>query len=186
MFSCPASSAGGTNNYCLWANTNSADSSGGFCAGTAGDVCMWRAAAGAWTFGTSQDLRVPGYLSLGSGSAPSNTNDGSFSTTISSPALQAFGAVTASAASGLLSFTVSTAAVTCQTAVVTNTNVVAASQVQLTIQGYSGTLVTNGIPSVMRLNTAGSSAGSFTISLCNLHATNALSGDLRVAFWVLN
>jgi hypothetical protein len=130
--------------------------------------------------------RVAGYISAGSVTAPANTVAGAISTTISNPVLQAFGAVTANAASGLLSFTVSTAAVTCATAVVTNTNVVASSFVQLTIQSYTGTDFTNGVPVVSRSNTAGSSAGSFTIKLCNTHATNALSGNLFVAFWVLN
>ena len=135
---------------------------------------------------TAQGCVSIGYLGLGSMTAPSNTAAGAFSTTKSSPALQAFGAVTANAASGLLAFTVSTAAQTCVTAVITNTNVAASSEVMLTIQSYSGTMYTNGIPRVLRSNTAGSSAGSFTIQLCNDHATNALSGNLFVAFWVLN
>lgn len=42
----------------------------------------------------------------------------------------------------------------------------------MTIQSYTGTDFTNGIPFVMRLNTAGSSSGSFTLKLCNIHATN--------------
>lgn len=130
--------------------------------------------------------RIAGYMNLGAITAPTNVAVGAFSTTISNPTLQAFGAVTANAASGTLAFTVSTAAVTCATAVVTNTNVVTSSSVQLTIQGYTGTKFTNGIPVVTRLNTAGSSSGSFTIELCNIHATNALSGNLYVSFWVLN
>ncbi len=186
IFQCPVASNGGVNNYCLWAANNDASPSGGFCAGTAGDVCMWRAAAGAWTFGTGQDLRVPGYLSAGSSAAPSNTNDGAFTTTKATPTLQAFGAVTANAASGVLAFTVSTSAVSCSTAVITNTNVVAGSEVILTIQKYTGTYMTNGMPAVTREDTAGSSAGSFTLNLCNMHATNALSGNLYVAFWALN
>jgi hypothetical protein len=133
-----------------------------------------------------RSILVQGYANLGSGSAPANTNTGAFSTTKVSPTLQAFGAVTANAASGVLAFTVSTAAQTCQTAVVTNTNVVAGSEVILTIQTYTGAKFTNGFPSISRLDAAGSSAGSFTLELCNTHATNALSGNLYAAFWVLN
>ncbi len=159
---------------------------GSYCTGAAYDTCLNRAAANAWTFNAGTALRVPQYLGVGSGNAPTNVATGAISTTISNPTLQAFGAVTANAASGMLSFTVNTAAVTCATAVVTNTNVVAASQVQLTIQSYTGTKFTNGFPVVARANTAGSSTGSFTIELCNTHTTNALSGNLYVSFWVLN
>jgi hypothetical protein len=173
-----------TINAGIWSNTDA--TSNILCAGASADVCLSRAAAGALTLGTGQDLRVPGYLGLGSSSAPTNTADGAFSTTKATPTLQAFGAVTASAASGTLAFTVSTAAVTCATAVVTNTNVVAGSTVILTIQSYTGTAFTNGVPTVARADTSGSSAGSFTIQLCNTHATNALSGNLFVGFWVLN
>lgn len=186
MFMCPAASNGGINNYCLWAANNDAGPSGGFCAGTAGDVCMWRAAAGAWTFGAGQDLRVPGYLSAGSSAAPTNTNDGAFTTTKATPAVQAFGAVTANAASGVLAFTVTTGAGVCGAAVVTNSNVVAGSEVILTIQKYTGQYITNGTPMVTREDAAGSSVGNFNLNLCNIHATNALSGTLYVAFWVLN
>lgn len=168
----------------IWANTNTAFNF--LCAGTACDVSLRRAAAGAWALGTDQDLRIPGYLSLGSTLAPSNTANGAFSTSRVTPTLQAFGAVVANAASGVLAFTVNTAAGTCESATVTNTNIVSASQVQLTIQGYSGTLMTDGLPTVSRLNTAGSSSGSFVLSLCNMHSANALSGNLYVGFWVLN
>lgn len=130
--------------------------------------------------------RATGYGCVGCISAPTNTIAGAFSTTKATPVLQAFGAVTANAASGLLSFTVSTAAVTCATAVVTNTNVVAGSEVILTMQSYTGTKFTNGFPSVARADTSGSSVGSFTIELCNSHATNALNGNLFIAFWILN
>ncbi len=178
--------SGGTTNYGIWFNSNTADPGAGICSGTAGDACLFRAAANRWTFNTGTSLSVPNYLNVGSGAAPTNTATGSISTTNVTPTLQAFGAVTANAASGLLSFTVSTAANTCATATITNTNVVAGSQIQLTIQGYTGTLITNGLPAVSRLNTAGSSTGSFILSLCNTHASNALSGNLYVGFWVLN
>jgi hypothetical protein len=179
-------SSGGIINAAFWVNTNTATCGAGFVAGTAGDVCMYRAAANAWTFNSGTSLRVPQYLGVGSVSAPANTAAGAISTTKVTPALQAFGAVVANAASGVLAFTVSTAAVTCATAVVTNTNVVAGSEVILTMQSYTGTPFTNGFPSVARSDTSGSSVGSFTLQLCNSHATNALSGNLYVAFWVLN
>lgn len=176
--------SGGTSNYAIWINSNISASSAGWCSGTVGDTCMWRAAANRWTFNTGTALSVPGYVNLGSGSAPSNTANGAFTTTISSPGTQAFGAITANAASGILTFTVTNSALTCATAVVTNSNVVAVSEVMLTIQSYTGTQYTNGIPRVFRSD--GSTVGSFIVTLCNDHATNALSGTLKIAFWVLN
>lgn len=131
-------------------------------------------------------LRTTTYLAVGSPSVPSNVAAGAITTTRAAPVSQAFGAVTASAASGLLTFTTTLAAVTCATAVVTNTNVVAGSQVDVALQGYTGTPFTNGLPSVARLDTAGSSAGSFTLQLCNTHATNALTGSVYVSFLVIN
>lgn len=185
-----AASSGGTINAVVFANTNTATCGAGFVAGTAGDICLYRGAASAWlvqnTAGTGASLWVSKYVCAGCTSAPSNTAAGAISTTKAAPTLQAYGAVTASAASGLLSFTVSTAAVTCATAVVTNTNVVAGSTVFLEIQKYTGTYFTNGIPIVARTDTSGSSAGSFTLNLCNIHATTSLSGSLFVSFFVLN
>lgn len=69
----------GTTRYGIHSDSNVASCAAGFVAGTAGDVCIYRAAAGAWTFGTDQDLRVPGYLNAGSSSAPTNTNNGDIS-----------------------------------------------------------------------------------------------------------
>lgn len=181
-----AEQTGGTLNAIVFFDTNSATCGAGIVAGTVGDTCLYRAAAGVWTFNSGASLRVPGYTCTGCTSAPANTAVGSFSTTSSNPTLQAFGAVTANAASGTLAFTVSTAALTCGTATITNTNVATSSEVILTIQSYTGTQYTNGIPRVFRQNTAGSSSGSFVLQLCNDHATNALSGSLYVAFWVLN
>lgn len=131
-------------------------------------------------------LRTTTYLASGYPGVPNNVAAGAISTTMVTPASQAFGAVTASAGSGLLTFTTTLAAVTCATAVVTNTNVIAGSRVLINIQGYTGTWFTNGVPSVVRMDAAGSSSGSFTIQLCNTHATNALAGSLYVSFWVLN
>lgn len=140
--------------------------------------------------GSSSDplgLNTFSYACIGcNGATPSNTARGSVSIPTSSPALQAFGDVTANAPSGTLSFMVSTTALSCSTAVVTNTNVATSSEVILTIQNYSGTRYTNGIPNIARADTSGSSSNSFTLRLCNDHATNALSGNLFIAFWVLN
>ncbi len=130
--------------------------------------------------------RTAGYGSFGSIAAPANTAAGAISTTKVTPTLQAFGAVTANAASGVLAFTVSTAAASCSSAIVTNSNVVAGSEVILTIQKYTGAQFTNGRPSVSREDTAGSSSGNFNLQICNDHATNALNGNLYIAFWVLN
>lgn len=177
----PTSAA--TNKAAIQLSDTAGTSAGGIAWG-AFDFFEYRCAAG--TKCTTGNARLAGYISAGSITAPTNTAVGSFSTTTVSPTLQAFGAVTANAASGLLAFTVTTAAVTCQTATVTNTNVASTSEVILTIQSYSGTQYTNGIPRVFRSNTAGSSTGSFIIQLCNDHATNALSGNLYVAFWILN
>ena len=120
------------------------------------------------------------------GTSCGNTATGAIGTTKAAPGSQAFGNVTANGASGLLIFTVSTAGLSCSTAVVTNSNVVAGSGVFLMIQDYTGTPYTNGQPQVWRQDTAGSSAGSFTLHLCNDNAVNALSGTLYVYFWVLN
>lgn len=186
----PGIMVGGTANYFIWSKSDIAGSGAGWCSGTAADTCIWRGSAGVWALqnpaASGVSLWVSKYLAVGATAAPSNTAAGAFSTTKVTPALQAFGAVTANAASGVLAFTVSTAAASCGTAVVTNTNVVAGSEVILTIQSYSGVQFTNGRPSVSRSDTAGSSAGSFTLQLCNDHTTNALSGNLYVAFWVLN
>lgn len=178
-----AAPTAGTNRAVLQFRDTGATSAGGI---TWGDFefSEYRCAANV-KCNTASD-RVGGYLGIGAITAPANTAVGAFSTTKATPTLQAFGAVVANAASGTLAFTVSTAASTCATAVVTNTNVVAGSTVILTNQGYTGTLATNGFPTVARLDTSGSSVGSFTLSLCNTHPANALTGNLFVGFWVLN
>jgi hypothetical protein len=102
---------------------------------------------------------------------------------VGAPASQAFGAATAFGTSGLLTFTVTTAAATTQTAVINNGRVTASSQVVATITSYSGTMFTNGIPYVTIENVA---LGQFTVRLTNLHATNALSGTLKISFLVVN
>lgn len=113
------------------------------------------------------------YLLVGSGNLLSpNAN----------PASVAFGSAEADGAKGLLTFTVTTAALTCGTATVTNYFVTSNSIVTLVIQGYSGTATDDF--DIKRLDTAGSSAGSFTIQLCNRNAVGALSGSLYIGFTV--
>lgn len=147
---------------------------------------MWRAGAGAWTLGENQDFRIPGYLSVGMSAGPANVASGAISTSRVTPALQALGAITTDAASGTLAFTVSTAASSCQTVVVSNSNVGTSSTVILTIQEYTGTRYANGSPVVYRQNASGVSNNAFTLAVCNDHATKALSGNLLIGFWVLN
>ena len=53
------------------------------------------------------------------------------------------------------------------------------SVVLITLLDYSGTIVTNGIPVVCVDNIA---AGSCTIRIVNVHASNALSGVLKIGF----
>jgi hypothetical protein len=130
-----------------------------------------------WAFGRSGGCTTANQFAIGSSLYPLM-----FAITSVSPASQAFGDVTASGMSGILTFTVSTAAATCQTATITNSNVVSSTSVILAIQSYSGTPFTNGNPQVYRSNAGGSSTGSFTLYLCNLHATNALSGTLVIHY----
>jgi len=100
------------------------------------------------------------------------------------PGTQQFGAVTANGALNQLFFNVNTTALTCETAVVTNGAVGATSSAVLVNQySYSGTFFTNGIPNISVSNII---AGSYTLRLCNLHATNSLSGVLKLAGVVFN
>jgi len=67
---------------------------------------------------------------------------------------------------------------------VTNSYVTSsATAIVATITGYSGTLSTNGLPLLLNV-TPGS--GSFVVNLLNAHATNALSGTLKISFTVLS
>ena len=91
-------------------------------------------------------------------------------------------AVTCNQPSGIITTVSSTAAAnTTVSFTVNNSYVTAASDVVACVSGYSGTLSTNGIPVV----TIGSvSAGSFVVNISNAHATNALSGTVKITFIV--
>ena len=80
------------------------------------------------------------YIAVGTSSVPTNTAVGAISTSYVAPGSQAFGNVTASATSGLLTFTTSLAAVTCASAGITNTHVATSSLVFLSIQDYTGSV----------------------------------------------
>jgi hypothetical protein len=91
---------------------------------------------------------------------------------------------TCNGASGIVtSASLSTAAATASTYVINNSQVVATSRVICNLQSYSGTLVTNGYPTVFQC-VAG--AGTITINFANTHAANALSGTVGFAFTVSN
>jgi hypothetical protein len=65
---------------------------------------------------------------------------------------------------------------------VTNTIVSLEDLVLVSVSGYDGTLVTNGIPFASVSNVA---AGSYVITISNLHAANALAGVVKVSFLVV-
>lgn len=121
-----------------------------------------------------------------SGGAPTpilQTNVGALQVDGSSPASTSFGtARTASAHSGDLTYTISTAAATaCNSAMpttnITNTLMTSATlcRVFLTQQSYSG----NGSPRVQVMARA---VGSWLMGICNMDATNALSGTIVVGY----
>ena len=55
--------------------------------------------------------------------------------------------------------------------------------VKMQVANYAGVMFTNGVPSVGSITPA---AGSWTFKLCNTHALNALSGNIKVNFLVLS
>ena len=65
---------------------------------------------------------------------------------------------------------------------VLNSRIVTGSVVLLTIVDYAGVLITNGIP-VLSVDTI--AAGSFNINITNAHASNGLSGVMKIAFIIL-
>lgn len=66
---------------------------------------------------------------------------------------------------------------------VNNSDVEAGSQVSANVQGYSGTVTTNGIPYAWVDTVA---AGSFVVRVTNLGAANALAGTVKIGFRVNN
>lgn len=79
--------------------------------------------------------------------------------------------------------TLTTAAATNAAYVINNTSVTAASRIQCTLQSYSGTIITNGIPVPV---TCVPGAGTITVNLTNIHASNALNGTVVIGFRVDN
>lgn len=79
--------------------------------------------------------------------------------------------------------TLTAAALTDTTYVINNSSVTAASLIQCTNQGYSGTMVTNGIPVI---TSCVPGAGTITVHITNVHAANALAGTMQIGFTVLN
>lgn len=89
-------------------------------------------------------------------------------------------AVTINADTGVISTVSSTLAGSSATLFTVNNSAVAAtSTVLVDLQGYSGTMVTNGFPAVS-VNSV--SAGSFVVQILNVHPTNALAGVLQIGF----
>jgi hypothetical protein len=90
--------------------------------------------------------------------------------------------VTVNADAGLITTVSSTlAAVTATTFTVTDSRVEAGSVIVAKVNNYSGTYVTNGIPIVNINNVV---AGAFDLTIVNVHASNALSGVLKIGFHV--
>lgn len=78
--------------------------------------------------------------------------------------------------------TLATATLTDASFVINNSSVTASSLVAVTDEGYSGTLVTNGLPV---LTTAVPGSGTITVHITNFGA-NALNGTVAIGFVVLN
>ena len=74
-----------------------------------------------------------------------------------------------------------TAANGCEAFPFSNSKIVASDVIQVAIMTYSGTFGTNGIPTV---SVSAIGSGSATVQLCNA-GTGALSGTLKIAFWLL-
>jgi hypothetical protein len=75
------SPAGGTNNFAVLVASNTAGAAGGYCAGTVGDVCIFRAASNVWTMNSNNALWIPNYGCVGCNSAPTKTSTGAFTAT---------------------------------------------------------------------------------------------------------
>lgn len=92
-------------------------------------------------------------------------------------------AVELNAPSGVITtVSATTAAVSESKFALTNSLITASSVVLVSIVNYAGTFATNGIPTV-KVDTIGS--GTCNICVNNVHAANALSGVLKIAFVVM-
>lgn len=90
--------------------------------------------------------------------------------------------VTLNATKGLITtFTPSTAALGATTFTVTNNTTSATANVEAYVVDYGGTILTNGVPSVIVKNRT---ATAFDIVIVNTHATNALATSLVIGFEV--
>jgi len=79
--------------------------------------------------------------------------------------------------------TLTTATSTASTYQINNSSVTTSSMVQCTLQAYSGTYFTNGIPVILDCKPG---SGSITVDFANINGTNALNGTLAIGFAVLN
>lgn len=75
--------------------------------------------------------------------------------------------------------TLTTAAATAATFTINNSSVSATSWVSCQLNGYSGTVTTNGWPEILYCTPG---AGTITVTFLNGHATAALSGTLTIGF----
>jgi len=91
--------------------------------------------------------------------------------------------VIANSMSSRLRYTVSTAAGTCETTIVTNNKLLVTSAVFVDIAGYSGGAGTNGIPLLVKSDPP--DVATYTISLCNV-GSGALSGTLYIESVIFN
>lgn len=88
--------------------------------------------------------------------------------------------VTSNSTKGLITtFTPSTAALGATTFTVTNSNASATANIQAYVVDYGGTILTNGVPSVIVKNRTST---GFDIVIVNTHATNALATSLVIGY----
>lgn len=126
-----------------------------------GILLLWLVPAMAQDISVPGSIRYPNFCTV-TGATPQTCNGAS-------------GAVTTG--------TLTTAAVTNAAYVINNSAVAATSRISCSLQSYSGTLVTNGIPVPV---TCVPGAGTITVNMTNVHATNALNGVIVIGFNVAN
>ena len=84
--------------------------------------------------------------------------------------------------SGIITTTAATTAANgCEAFPFSNSKIAASDVIQVSIQKYSGTFGSNGIPAV---SVSAISNGAATVVVCNAGA-QSLSGTLKISFWVL-
>ena len=90
--------------------------------------------------------------------------------------------VTLNKHSGIITTTAATTAANgCEAFPFSNSKIAASDVIQVSIQKYSGTFGSNGIPAV---SVSAISNGAATVVVCNAGA-QSLSGTLEISFWVL-